>query len=217
VTSVEEHRPALEVFGTIIQTIDSNTSRIPVSQESMSPVTGFSMFHIDPVYQWAYPTTDNLASVFEKTLSDLIVRTNSHACITASIPPGKCCQLIFDVEASVVVHLAMKLYGMEIRERAHWRAIVHPNGSSARIDNSVTLEETDVESWQDLLGDFLLNGVRQSMEYIDEICQGVRGSSCLRMKVSASAQGPARISLTMDRRTLVEVRAKLWPTLDLYV
>lgn len=184
----------------------------------MSPIAGFSMFQIDPVYQWAYPDTGNLGSVFEKTLSDLIVRTNSRACVTASIPPGTDrCQLIFDVEASVVVRLAMKLYGIEIRERAQRRAMVHPNGSSARIDNSVTLEETDIESWQDLLGEFLLNGVRQSTDYINETRWGVWGSSCLRMKVSASAQDSARISLTMDRRTLVEVRTKLWPALDLCI
>lgn len=184
----------------------------------MSSVTGFSMFRIDPVYQWAYPTTNNLALVFEKPLGDLIVRMNSRACITASIPPGTDrCQLIFDVESSAVVRLAMELYGIEIRERAQRRALVHPNGSSASIDNSVTLEETDVESWQDLLGDFLLNGVRQSTEYINETRWGIWGSSCLRMKVSASAHDSARISLTMDRRTLVEVRTKLWPALDLYV
>jgi hypothetical protein len=214
-TSIEEHRSSLEVLSAMMQTIDSNTSHITLLQERMSPTTGFSMFHIDPVYQWAYPTTDNLALVFEKTLSDLIVRTDSRACITASIPPGTDrCQLIFEVEASVVVRLAMKLYGIEIRERAQWRAIVHPNGSSARIDNSVTLEETNIESWQDLVGDFLLNGVRQSTEYINETRWGIWGSSCLRMKVPASAQGPARISLTMDRCTLVEVRTRLWPTLD---
>lgn len=218
-TSIEEHRSSLDVLRTIIKTVDSNTSRITSLQESMSPVTtGFSMFCIDPVYQWAYPATDSLGSVFKKTLSDLIVRTNTRACVTASIPPGTDrCQLIFDVEASVVVRLAMKLYGIEIRERAQRRAIVHPNGSSARIDNSVTLEETDIESWQDILGDFLLNGVRQSTEYINELRWGVWGSSCLQMKVLASAQDSARISLTMDRRTLVEVRTKLWPALDPYV
>ncbi|KAH6954256.1 hypothetical protein DER45DRAFT_615586 [Fusarium avenaceum] len=218
-TSIEEHKSYLDVSNTIIKTIDSNTSRISSLQESMSPVTtGFSMFCIDPVYQWAYPATDDLGSVFEKTLSDLIVRTNSRACITASIPPGTDrCQLVFDIEASVVVRLAMKLYGIEIRERAQRRAIVHPNGSSARIDYSVTLDETDIESWQDLLGDFLLNGVRQSTEYTNETRWGAWRSSCLRMKVSALAQDSARISLTMDRRSLVEVRTKLWPALDPYV
>ncbi|KAH7245166.1 hypothetical protein BKA59DRAFT_544509 [Fusarium tricinctum] len=217
-TSIEEHRSSLDVFNAMIQTIDANTSNITSLQERVSPMTRFSMFHIDPVYQWAYPTTDNLALVFEKTLGDLIVRTNSRACITASIPPGTDrCRLVFDVEASVVVRLAMKLYGIEIRERAQRRSVIHPNGSSARIDNSVTLEETDIESWQDLLGDFLLNGVRQSTEYINETRRGIWVSSCLRMKVSASAQDSARISLTMDRRTLVEVRTKLWPVLDPYV
>ncbi|KAM0546259.1 hypothetical protein ACHAPJ_010942, partial [Fusarium lateritium] len=80
--------------------------------------------------------------------------------ISAPIGRGRC-QLILDIESSEVVSLAMKLYGVEIRERAQWRAMISPSGSSAVISSSVRLEETDISSWEELLGAPIAYGVYQ--------------------------------------------------------
>ncbi|RBR06914.1 uncharacterized protein FIESC28_10885 [Fusarium coffeatum] len=101
------------------------------------------IFIADPEWNYSYPNASKIPSVFESELGDIIVRSDYTASIFASFPrdPAKC-RLWLDVEASAVVPLAMKLYGIQIVEMEQQRAFTLPGGASVGIIGSVKLNKT---------------------------------------------------------------------------
>ncbi|KAF5025439.1 hypothetical protein F66182_2462 [Fusarium sp. NRRL 66182] len=173
--------------------------------------TSRPMSNPDPRYSYAYPNASSIPSVFEPELGDMIVRNDNYtASIFVALPPDPTqCQLVLDVEAPMVVPLAMKLYGAQIVETERQRAFRLSSGASVGIIGTVKLTKTKIGLWDELLGN-LAGGVRNSQMYLNEAVQGLALSKCLSIEIPGVADGPARISLTMDLFTLNDIINKLW-------
>ncbi|KAL7755475.1 hypothetical protein ACKLNR_014573 [Fusarium oxysporum f. sp. zingiberi] len=113
--------------------------------------TSLLTFNIDSRYTYAYPNAGNIPSVFNQDLGDIIVRNGYNASIFLSFPtdPSRC-RLVLDIEASEVVHLAMKLYGAEIVkiEQERQRAFKLQSGANVEIMGTAKLRKTKPKQLQ---------------------------------------------------------------------
>ncbi|RFN47207.1 hypothetical protein FIE12Z_8549 [Fusarium flagelliforme] len=128
------------------------TAGLHVHDHASQPI-----FIVDPQCNYSYPNASTIPLVFEQELGDIIVRSGYTASIFASFPPDPAeCRLWLNVEASAVVPLAMKLYGIQIVEMEQQRAFTLPGGASVGIIGSVKLTKTKASLWDDLLGNLIL-------------------------------------------------------------
>ncbi|KAH7208442.1 uncharacterized protein BKA55DRAFT_529765 [Fusarium redolens] len=169
------------------------------------------MLNVDPPDGYAYPDARRIPSVFRPELGDMIARNGHKASIFASFPPDAAkCRLLLNIEAAEVSPLVMRLYGIQIVEIEQQRAFSLPGGVNAAISGSVQFTKTKLSLLDELFGDLIIQGVRNSRRYLDEVAQGIMLSKCVRMEVPGAADCPAQITVTINEFALNNIITKLW-------
>ncbi|KAJ0134268.1 Uncharacterized protein HZ326_22681 [Fusarium oxysporum f. sp. albedinis] len=160
-------------------------------------------------YEW--PDARRIPSVFFPELGDMIARNGHKASIFALFPPDAAkCRLLLNIEAAKVSPLVMRLYGIQIVEIKEQRAFPLPGGVNAIISGSAQFTNTKLSLWDELFGDLIIQGVRNSRGYLDEVARGIMLSECVSMEVPSAADHPAKITITINEFALNDIITRLW-------
>ncbi|SPJ80260.1 uncharacterized protein FTOL_08652 [Fusarium torulosum] len=189
----------------------SNNGQINTELDTFGD-TSFLPFAINPGCDYAYPNASKLPFVFEAELGDMIIKQGSKASVLLSFGLGpNQCKIVIDIEAPSVVYVALKFFNVRIEEKGQQRTIVEPGGTRLVLLGNVRFEATEVNAWEKLLGNLLINGVRHSPQRLEEASRGAMRSKCLTIEVPPATDCPVRLILAVDANTAAEVRAQLWP------
>ncbi|KNB18262.1 hypothetical protein FOXG_15971 [Fusarium oxysporum f. sp. lycopersici 4287] len=169
------------------------------------------MLKVNPPDGYEWPDARRIPSVFFPELGDMIARNGHKASIFALFPPDAAkCRLLLNIEAAKVSPLVMRLYGIQIVEIEEQRAFALPGGVNAIISGSAQFTNTKLSLWDELFGDLIIQGVRNSRGYLDEVARGIMLSECVSMEVPSATDHPAKITITINEFALNDVITRLW-------
>ncbi|KAH7019787.1 hypothetical protein EDB80DRAFT_870402 [Ilyonectria destructans] len=157
------------------------------------------------------PRSKYLPRVFPHYMCTTIAKRVDQASVVASFQPHKgVCQLVLDINATEVQHVAKELFGIHIRDRNGRRCAALEHGPTMDIDGSMTLKGALDMAWETLFGQLVTTAIQQSMQRKKELSAGVVLSECVSMEIWTAVDNSSQLTLTVDAESLALVVRQLW-------
>lgn len=170
-----------------------------------------TLLNINRPSEHGSPRSKYLPRVFPHYMCTTIAKRVDEASLVASFQPHKgVCQLILDINATEVQHVAKELFGIHIRDLHGRRCAALEHGPTMDINVSMTLKGASDMVWEKLFGQLVTTAIQQSTQRKKELSAGVVLSDCVSMEIWTAVDNSSQLTLTVDAESLALVVRQLW-------